>query len=187
MDGKDKWLETGYRHFAEFGPEQLSIKRIATEMDVSRSTFYNYFADKENLVEALLGNHMILTENFKEELQEECKVYAPDLFVLLAQYPEAVKFHRQLFLHRHNPVYNLVFITVQEKINEITVPLFKAYYDFNVHYRLAEDLYNCLVDSWYAKLDTEDLSAESMQRLSDEIGDTLARFVKSRLFMQMQV
>lgn len=187
MDGKDKWLETGYRHFAEFGPEQLSIKRIATEMDVSRSTFYNHFADKENLIEALLGNHMMLTESFKEELREECRVYAPDLFVILAQYPEAVKFHRQLFVHRHNPVYNMVFTTVQERVNEINVPLFKAYYDFNVHYSLAEDLYNCLVDSWYSKLDTNDLTAGSMQRLSDEIGDTLTRFVKSRLFMQMQV
>jgi AcrR family transcriptional regulator len=186
MDGKDKWLETGYRHFAEFGPDQLSIKRIASEMDVSRSTFYNHFADKENLIEALLEKHMMLTESFKDGVRERCKVYSPDLFVLLAQYPESIKFHRQLFLNRHNPVCNMVFTSIQEKINQVTVPLFKAFYEFNVHYHTAEDLYNSLVDSWYAKMDTDDLTAGSMQLLSDEIAGTLVRFVKSRLFVQMQ-
>ena len=183
METKNKWLETSFRHFAEFGPEQLSIKRIADEINVPRSTFYHYFADKENLIEELLGIFLENVEKFIVEGSNDCKQLIPDLHILLFKNIISLKFNRQLFINRNNPVYNLVFIRVREKANTFIVPLFIDYYNFNIPYKTAEDIWDSLSDSWYSRLDPNNITIESMIHLTEEIMEVVLKFVQSKLFV----
>lgn len=185
MQTKKKWLETSFRHFAEYGPENLSIKRIADEINVPRTTFYHYFADKENLIEELLDRFMNNAEVFVIEGQNYCKQLLPDLHILLHRYATSLKFCRQLFLHRYNPVFNLVYTTANKKTNTFIVPLFIDYYNFNTPYQTAEQLWESLTDTWYSRLDPNDLSPASMQQLSEEIMQTILQFVNSKLFVHI--
>jgi len=38
-DSKQKWLEKAYEHFAECGPENLSIQKIAAEINLPRTSY----------------------------------------------------------------------------------------------------------------------------------------------------
>lgn len=182
MRTKDKWLEIGFRHFAEFGPDQISIKRMADELNVPRSTFYHYFGDKDNLIEELLIIYLKAVDEYVAEGTTTCKKLIPDLHVLLYKYIDGLKFSRQLLINRHNPIYNLVYTRVRKKANKFIIPLFVDYYNFNIPYKTAEDLWDSLSDSWYSRLDPNKISVEYMIKLTEEIMDVVLTFVQSRLF-----
>lgn len=186
METKEKWLEKAFEHFAEYGPDDISLQKIASEIDVPRTTFYHHFADRDDLDSQLLGTYLDRLELFAQEGEKQCRKLIPDLHELLAQYPTGLKFSRQLFLHRAKPDYNMVFIKGRERSNRFIIPLFKAYYHFNLPDDLATDLWNSLMESWYSRLDPDDLTVESMLNLTEEIMGTVMKFVKTKLFVQMQ-
>jgi len=185
MQTINKWLEMGYRHFAEFGPDQLSIKRIADEINVPRTTFYNYFADKEDLVHELLGIFIDQAEMFAKEGRITCKQLIPDLHILLYKYVTGLKFCRQLFLNRYNPVFNLVYINVNKKSNEFIIPLYIDYYNFNIPIETAEQLWDSLTDTWYSRLNPDDLSPGAISQLTEDIMETILRFLNSKVFVHI--
>lgn len=182
MKTKQKWLDLAYKHFAAYGPEKLSLKRISEEIDVPRTTFYHYFADKEDLVQELLGIFMDQAEMFVEEGHNTCKQLIPDLHILLHKYASGLKFCRQLFLNRYNPVFNMVYMNVNKKSNEFIIPLFIEYYNFNIPYQTAEQLWDSLTDTWYSRLNPDDLSPSTMSQLTEEIMHTILQFVNSKVF-----
>lgn len=182
---KEKWLNTAFQSFAECGPTQLSINSIAKEIGVPRTTFYHYFADKENLIEELLAMYMTYVDKFIDEGKTCCKQLIPDLYILLEKYALSLQFSRQLLLNRTEPHFNLVFQKGRQKTNKIIVPLFISYYNFNVPDNLAEELWNSLTESWYLRLDPKDVTVESMQKLTEEIMQTVLKFAQSKLFLKL--
>ena len=186
MDTKEKWLEKSFEHFAEYGPRQLRIRNIASEIGVPRTTFYHHFADKEDLVSQLLERYLLQVETYTRIGKEYCKKLMPDLHEVIAMDILLLKFSRQLFLNRSDPYYNMVFINARDKTNKVIIPLFIDYYHFTIPYSLAEDLWNSLSESWYSRLDPDDLTAGSMQKLTEEIMETVLRFARSKLFVMMQ-
>jgi AcrR family transcriptional regulator len=102
---KQKWIEKGYEHFALYGPENLSILKISKEIGLPRTSFYYYFADKEDMIEQLLILHYKNTDLYMAAFKDQCKVLIPDLYGLLEQLQTGIKFHRQLFVNRHIPSY----------------------------------------------------------------------------------
>lgn len=186
MDTKERWLEKSFEHFAEYGPNGISIQRIAEEIQVPRTTFYHHFADRDDLEDQLLSIYLERIELFSQEGEERCRCLIPDLHELLADYPTGLKFSRQLFLHRSHPIYNMVFVKGRDRANRFIIPLFRAYYQFNIPDQLATDLWNSLSESWYSRLHPEELSVDSMRRLTEEIMETVNKFVRTKLFSQIQ-
>ena len=186
MDTREKWLKKAYEHFAEYGPEALRVQKIASELDVPRTTFYHHFYDLEDLVSQLLQRYLADVDYIIQIHRGQIKQLIPDLHIILAQHPWNLKFGRQLFLNRYNPVHNMIFLTAREKVNKVTIPLFIDYYHFNIPYSIAEDLWNSLSESWYSRLDPNDLSADSMQKLTEEIMETVMIFARTKLFTHLQ-
>ena len=42
-----KWLEVGYRCFADRGPNGLKVERLSKKVGKNKSSFYHLFADLE--------------------------------------------------------------------------------------------------------------------------------------------
>jgi AcrR family transcriptional regulator len=51
---REDWLRTARTALVEEGVERVKIAPLATRLDVARSSFYWYFADRESLLAALL-------------------------------------------------------------------------------------------------------------------------------------
>lgn len=51
---QDNIINTACRMFEQFGIRSVSIDNVCNELRISKKTFYNYFSQKEELVEAVL-------------------------------------------------------------------------------------------------------------------------------------
>ena len=51
MKTRQLWIEKGYEHFGLYGPEMLSIKKIAKELSIARTSFNYYFKGKDEFID----------------------------------------------------------------------------------------------------------------------------------------
>lgn len=180
-----KWLETGYRHFAEHGPDSLSISKLSKELNSSRASFYHHFGDMDVFTDELLAMHWHIVLDFIEQGKAECKQLFPDLYNLLAKYTVPLQFSIQLFRHRNTPAYNFLFIKAYESpAKAFTLKLFAEEYSLNQPESEMLKLWLTVGETWYSRLDLNDLSAHTMQRHAEEIMDTVVRFARSQLYEQ---
>lgn len=61
---KDKIISCAMNHLAENGLAQLSMRKIANELNVQVSALYNHFAQKQALIIALQNHYLSSSEHF---------------------------------------------------------------------------------------------------------------------------
>jgi len=174
MDTRDLWIEKGYEHFGLYGPERLSIKLIAQEHDIARTSFNYYFSNKEEFCDELIEKHYDLIHQFCDGGKLHCKKYLPDLYMLILAFPIGLKFQKQLFNHRQNDKYNEVFVKCNEMVEEkFALRLFMDYYKLPLSVKEAALLHASLTDTWYSRLDINDLTLEKLTNAAEEIMQTI--------------
>lgn len=170
MKTRQLWIEKGYEHFGLYGPDMLSIKKIASELSIARTSFNYHFKRKDEFIDDLLSYHFDVHGQFIEAGKLHCKKYIPDLHKLLLAFPVGLTFHKQLFNHSHIPKYQEVF----KKCNEISdkefvVRLFIDCYNLPLNNMDASQLHKSLVESWYSRLDINDLTLEKLVDSTQDI------------------
>ena len=180
------WLEKGYEHFALYGPDNLSVNKLSKEMGSPRASFYHHFGDIDIFINELLDMHWQISQQFNLIGKKECKNYFPDLYILLEQYPIPLKFSKQLFINRDKPAYNYLFVKAyNESSKKFVLKLFSKQFGLKNN----EETFNLWVtvgESWYSRLDTNDLSAEKMQQIATDVMNSVLKFVSSDLYSKMQ-
>ena len=181
MDTRELWIEKGYEHFGLYGPDRLSIKLIAEEHDIARTSFNYYFLNKEEFCDELIEKHYDLVNQYCDAGELYCKKYVPDLHMLILTFPIGLKFMKQLFNHRHIVKYNEVFMkTNQMGDQQFALRLFIDYYKLPLAVKEAALLHGSLTDAWYSRLDINDLTLEKLISSTEEIMQTiLALMAKS--------
>ena len=184
---KQKWIEKENEHFAFYGPDNLSINKLSKEIGSPRASFYHHFGDIEIFIIKLLDIHWQICQKFDSAGAQECKKFFPDLYLLIEQYPIPLQFSRQLFLNRNNPAFNYLFLRAYNaSARAFILKLFAA--QFGLHQN-DEDTYNLWLtvgESWYSRLDINNLSAEKMQKLAENIMNSVLKFISSGLYSKMQ-
>ncbi|WP_167617746.1 TetR/AcrR family transcriptional regulator [Maribellus sediminis] len=184
--GKEKWLETGYRHFAMYGPNNFSINKISLEIESSRASFYHHFGESDIFLDELLTMHWGIIDTFIAAGKVECKNLLPDLYNLLAKYPIPLQFNLQLFHNRNKPDFNFIFIKSYAAIAKaFALQLFADALDLNPSYPGVFDLWVTVGEAWYSRLDPNDLSASTMQEHAREILQTVTRLKNSKLYLSL--
>jgi hypothetical protein len=187
MKSKQKWIEKGYEHFALYGPKNLSINKLSKKIGSARASFYHHFGDIEIFIEELLDMHWQINQQFCSIGARECKKYFPDLYLLLEQYPIPLKFSKQLFLNRNNPSFNYFFMkTYNASARAFILKLFSEQFGLHNNYEDTYNLWLTVGESWYSRLDPNNLSAVKMQQLAEEIMNSVLRFISSDLYSKMQ-
>ena len=92
MKTRQLWIEKGFEHFGLCGPDMLSIKKIANELSLARTSFNYHFKRKDDFTDDLLSFHCELHGQFIEAGKMNCKKYIPDLHKMLLAFP-AGRFH----------------------------------------------------------------------------------------------
>lgn len=68
---KDEILQTALKQFLKYGIRKMSIRKLVDPIGISTKTFYKYFKDKEELLEAVLHLHYTqqyqLLENYSAD------------------------------------------------------------------------------------------------------------------------
>ena len=184
---KQKWIEKGYEHFALYGLENLSINKISKEIGSPRASFYHHFGDIDVFIEELLDMHWEIDQQFRSIGAQKCKKLFPDLYLLLEQYPIPLKFSKQLFLNRNIPAYNYLFMkSYNASAKAFILKLFSEQFSFNHTDIDTYNLWLTVGESWYSRLDTNNLSAAKMQQLAEEIMNSILNFMSSGLYSKIQ-
>ena len=180
------WIEKGYEHFALFGPENLSINKISKEIGSSRASFYHYFGDMDVFIEELLDTHWQMGQDFNTAGIESCKRFFPDLYKLVEKYPIPLQFTRQLFFNRHIPAFNYMFNKMYSShSHSFILTLFSEQFGLHQSKEIIGNLWVTVGESWYSRLDPNNLSAVKMQQLSEEIMNSVLKFMASDLYSKM--
>ena len=181
--GKDKWIKNGYKHFALYGPHKLSINKISKEIGTSRASFYHFFGDIDIFIDELLTVHWQVVEKFIKTAQRKCTNLFPDLYIALAEHPVELQFEMQLFNNRNNPTYNLLFIKSYETVAKaFLMRLFITQYNLNLSENDMYNLWLTVGETWFSRLNTNDLSAKTMQKIAEEILQSVIKLASSNLF-----
>lgn len=174
MNTKEIWLEKGYEVFALYGPKSLTINKVAKEINQTRTSFYYYFNDLSDFIEELIQMHLKLFEIYLESGKKECKQYSPDIFILLSEFSMGLKFHKQLFNNRNNPLYNFTYMQCNERsADTFAIDLFKKHYKLDTDKSTLKLIHESLLDAWFSRLDINHITVESMVKLSDEIMESI--------------
>ena len=172
METKYKLLKTAYDNFGRKGPKSLVASL--------KSSGINDFVNLNDLQDQLIRKHLINTEIFLLACENKLTSF-PKLFKLLAQFPEALRFNKQIFLHRSNPVYNELFLEITKLSPGNILSSFSDYYQLSSD----EDAINLIkicLESWFSRIDTNHIDAQKMFQHFDEIIKGLLRFKKSSEF-----
>ncbi|WP_430812284.1 MULTISPECIES: TetR/AcrR family transcriptional regulator [unclassified Carboxylicivirga] len=164
----NKWLEAGYRAFAEYGPD-FSLKALAEKTQLPRATFYYHFDDKDHLLTALLKHHEYQINSYHNTLRKEVTTLIPDLYRIMYRYKTSVLFHQQLFRHCEIETYYHLYSDTNETSIRLLLPLIKAHFETDKPDMEIIQFYKILTDVWYIRLNTSQLSVESMINLATEI------------------
>ncbi len=184
---KQIWIEKGYEHFAFYGPDNLSINKLSKEIGSPRASFYHHFGDIEIFIEELLDIHWQINQQFCSIGALECKKFFPDLYLLLEQYPIPLQFSRQLFLNRLNPAFNYLFLrTYNASARAFILKLFSEQFGLHQNDEDTNNLWLTVGESWFSRLDINNLSAEKMQKLAEEIMNSVLKFISSGLYSKLQ-
>ena len=160
METKYKLLKIAYDNFGMEGPKSL--------IETFKSFPKYIFSDVNDLHDQLLDKHLDHIEIFKTYCQLKLNVF-PDLFDFFVQFPEVLRFHKQIFLHRDVPEYNLIF---QYSFNEVSTflrPYFFEYYQLETDNGKNQQVWLTSAESWFSRINTNHLNADEMLRQSDEI------------------
>lgn len=172
------WIETGYRHFAEEGPSELKIKNIAHDAGVSRTTFYHFFADMPDFIDQLLEHHHKRAKEIAADFKR-CKTYIPDVFNVIEASRTAFFFHRQLLIHKDNPVFYLTYQVLNKLSDDIIFPLWAENFGFKGSSLVGKEIHGILRDLWYLQLSPEDRTCEDFVEHANRIRRQLRNFADS--------
>lgn len=179
MNTLDKWIEKGYEHFGLYGPEKLSVKQMAEEAAVSRTSFNYYFKNKDEFINELLIYHLDINTKFCAAAKVYCKNYLPDIHEIVLMYPVGFKFHKQLFNYRKVSKFNDAFININKiSAREFVVQLFIDYYKLPMDFEDACELHEVLLSAWYSRLDFNDSNTFNLHYLVNSTEEIMAPILK---------
>ena len=158
------YLDKAYKEFAEKGMK--GITQIIGRND-----------SLENLIHKLLALHVdkvdFITSLIKKQTNTD-----NELFDLLAEYPDELKFCKHLFLCRENPAMNLVFLYGISAVKPIVLTLITSHFKISEYSEYFDSVWMTMVESWYSRLDVNNLTAKHMKDISEETAEIIIKLNK---------
>lgn len=175
------WLHSAYKLFAENGPENFSVKEVASQCGLPRTNFYYHFDSKDELLDKTIELHFqSTTEIFNAELSKRLNVFIPDLYVVLHEFKLGLQFAKTLFKHRDIPKYNTAYIKGVALSADIIVPKFKEFFSINLPDEQAKELWYMICEAWYSRLNFNKYSVEYLIDSCYEIVSTIIPLIEQR-------
>jgi len=83
MEIKDRILRRAMQLFMQKGIKSVSMDDLAADLAMSKKTLYKWFANKDELVHAVMGQHLIDTQGDCEHVQSQATSAVDELFRMM--------------------------------------------------------------------------------------------------------
>jgi TetR/AcrR family transcriptional regulator, cholesterol catabolism regulator len=115
MEIKERILEKAHDLFMQYGIRSVSMDDIANSLGMSKKTLYQYFVDKDELVEGVVDGHIMVMQTDCAACRKEAKDAVHEIFITMENIIEQ--------LSNMNPMV----------LNDLAKFHFKAYQQFKEH------------------------------------------------------
>lgn len=176
-EASEHWIETGYKHFALYGPQNISVEKIADETSLARTSFYYYFVDLNTFTDELLNKHLYFAENLKNDILNSCQNYIPDYIRLIEKYKIQVLFNKRLADNSNNPKYLLTFNHVNNIVDNAALDLWAESFGIKGDRNFLLAVYSLLRDSYYTRLSIDTLNYNSIIKDINELRETIGGII----------
>jgi AcrR family transcriptional regulator len=105
-ESKDRILEKAANLFMRYGIRSITMDEIAAQLGISKKTIYQFFTDKDEMVEAVVDEEMKENENACREFKVNAEDAVQEIFLAMEDMQEMLKtMNPQLMydLEKHHP------------------------------------------------------------------------------------
>jgi AcrR family transcriptional regulator len=105
-ESKDRILEKAADLFMRYGIRSITMDEIAAQLGISKKTIYQFFTDKDEMVEAVVDEEMKENENACREFKVNAEDAVQEIFLAMEDMQEMLKtMNPQLMydLEKHHP------------------------------------------------------------------------------------
>src|SRR5688500_346691 len=83
MDTKERIREQAHELFMQYGIRSVSMDDIANQLGMSKKTLYQYFADKDQLVEAVVDVHISVLQTDCTGCRTDARDAIHEVFIMM--------------------------------------------------------------------------------------------------------
>ena len=106
MDIKERILEKTHDLFMRYGIRAVTMDEIATQLGISKKTIYQFFTDKDEIVEAVTEQEVHSSQMECKRFQEDSENAVHEIFIAIEQMEEVLKAMNPLIMYdleKHYP------------------------------------------------------------------------------------
>src|SRR5512135_2513770 len=85
MEVKERIQKKAHEMFLRYGIRSVSMDDIATQLGISKKTIYQFFSEKDELVEAAMDDEVTRTRHYCELCKKNAKDAIDEIFLTMEQ------------------------------------------------------------------------------------------------------
>jgi AcrR family transcriptional regulator len=148
MDSKERIQQKAHEMFMRYGIRSVSMDDIATQLGMSKKTIYQSFADKDELVDAVMENEVEQTHTDCEFCKKHAKDAIDEIFLTMEQ------------IHEQFSQINPIVIYDVEKFHPRAFEKFRKMKEEYLLQLIAQNIKRGIKEELYR----EDINVETMSR-----------------------
>lgn len=137
MEVKDRILFKARDLFMQLGIRSVSMDDIANHLGMSKKTLYQYFDDKDNLVEAFVNGHISVVEHDCVTCRTSAKDAVHEIFLTMEHIVSQFSNMNPMLLYDLEKFYFKAFQRFKEYKNKFLLQLVRK----NIEWGIKEELY----------------------------------------------
>jgi AcrR family transcriptional regulator len=106
MEIKERILEKTHDLFMRYGIRAVTMDEIATQLGISKKTIYQFFTDKDEIVDAVTEQEVHTSQMECKRFQEDSENAVHEIFIAIEQMEEVLKAMNPLIMYdleKHYP------------------------------------------------------------------------------------
>ncbi len=168
MEKRHQWILAGYTLVAEQGMHALHSEHLANILGKSKSSFYHYFGKLEDFRMLLLEYHVKQAVPVAAQL-EVCENYVPDMLNVLIENKIHVLFHKQLRIHRDNPIFEKAFTKAFKQIEKQILNRLNQHFGIEKQPLFAKSFLNIVTDNLLMRITHKNFTFKWLKAYTEEL------------------
>lgn len=164
---KEKWIAAGYELFAEEGPRDIRVERLARILDLNKSSFYHFFGNLDYFFQQMILYHHAQVELYIVDVKK-CRDFDPDFLYTLINHKTPVLAHMQLVMNRHLPPFFEAYKQANLKTDRAILPQWSTFIGIPDQPELALQYFQQVRDMFYSRISSKTLNYEFLHALVHE-------------------
>lgn len=137
MDHKERILIKAEELFMQFGIRSVSMDDIANQLGMSKKTLYQYFADKDELVQGVVEGHIAEMQHDCSTCREQAKDAVHEIFITMDRILEELSNMNPMLLYDLEKFHFKAYQRFREHKDKFLLQVIKD----NIEWGIREELY----------------------------------------------